>query len=47
MAGPIVQMSRHRQTREAVPHVALSQHGKVRREARPGTALSAPLLRSR
>lgn len=23
-------MNRHRQTREAVPHVSLSQHGKVR-----------------
>lgn len=30
MAGPIVQMSRHSQAREAVPYVALSQHGKVR-----------------
>ncbi|XP_031459188.1 heme-binding protein 1-like [Phasianus colchicus] len=33
MAGPIVQMSRHRQTREAVPHVALSQHGKCEEAA--------------
>ncbi|XP_042749754.1 heme-binding protein 1-like isoform X2 [Lagopus leucura] len=33
MAGPIVQMNRHRQTREAVPHVALSQHGKCEEAA--------------
>ncbi|XP_042665351.1 heme-binding protein 1-like [Centrocercus urophasianus] len=33
MAGPIVQMNRHRQTREPVPHVALSQHGKCEEAA--------------
>ncbi|XP_048791479.1 heme-binding protein 1-like [Lagopus muta] len=33
MAGPIVQMNRHRQTREAVPHVSLSQHGKCEEAA--------------
>lgn len=33
MAGPIVQMSRHSQAREAVPYVALSQHGKCEEAA--------------
>ncbi|NXM60194.1 HEBP1 protein, partial [Illadopsis cleaveri] len=28
MAGPIAQMARHRQAREPVPYVSLSQHGK-------------------
>ncbi|XP_068531567.1 heme-binding protein 1-like [Anas acuta] len=33
MAGPIVQMNRHSQAREPVPHVALSRHGKCEEAA--------------
>ncbi|NXC98599.1 HEBP1 protein, partial [Certhia brachydactyla] len=33
MAGPIAQMSRHRQAREPVPYVSLSQHGKCEEAA--------------
>ncbi|NWI51980.1 HEBP1 protein, partial [Calyptomena viridis] len=33
MAGPIAQMARHRQAREPVPYVSLSQHGKCEESA--------------
>ncbi|NWW38283.1 HEBP1 protein, partial [Panurus biarmicus] len=33
MAGPIAQMARHRQAREPVPYVSLSQHGKCEEAA--------------
>ncbi|XP_005534090.1 PREDICTED: heme-binding protein 1-like [Pseudopodoces humilis] len=33
MSGPIAQMARHRQAREPVPYVSLSQHGKCEEAA--------------